>query len=44
MNDVQMMIRCDYCLNAWDIDHDPDSCTCNSDINWQLMVIEQDDE
>ena len=41
-DEVAMMIRCDNCEQAWDIDHDPETCTCESDADWQLMCIPVD--
>jgi len=38
-----MLIHCFYCGNVWDIDHDPDSCTCDSDDDWNLIVIDEGD-
>lgn len=42
MNDVAMLIQCDHCGATWDIDRDPDMCTCNSDACWQLIVVDDD--
>lgn len=42
MNDVQMVIQCLWCLEAWDIDRDPVMCTCDDDSDWVLNVIEDE--
>lgn len=44
MSETQMLIHCLYCNEVWDIDHDPDSCTCDSDADWNLVVVDLDDE
>ena len=38
---TQMLIQCDGCGKTWDIDREPDQCSCDDDSNWQLIV---DDE
>lgn len=43
MTNVQMLIHCNECNQVWDIDNDPESCTCSDDVGWQLVVIEDDD-
>jgi hypothetical protein len=45
MNDeVQMLIQCLTCLQCWDIDHDPESCTCATDADWTLIVVSENEE
>jgi hypothetical protein len=41
---AQLLIRCDWCENCWDIAHDPDSCTCDTDADWQLIIVGGDDD
>jgi hypothetical protein len=43
MTEVQMLIHCLACNQVWDLDHDPESCECNSDADWNLVVVEEDD-
>jgi hypothetical protein len=43
MNDeVVLMVRCEYCEQAWEIDYEPETCTCDNDAGWHLMVIPVD--
>ncbi len=43
MNEVQMLIHCETCHKAWDIDQEPESCTCATDADWSLVVVSEDD-
>lgn len=40
----QLIIRCEVCENAWDIDNDPEGCTCNTDADWQLIIVDDSDD
>lgn len=42
-DEVQMIIQCLHCLACWDIDHDPDSCLCDTDADWTLVVIDDNE-
>lgn len=44
MIETQMLIHCLYCNNVWDIDHDPDSCTCPTDDDWVLIVVDDESD
>jgi hypothetical protein len=43
VSETQMLIHCLECNQVWDIDHDPDGCTCDSDADWNLVVVNDDD-
>jgi hypothetical protein len=38
-DDVTLMIRCDRCEQAWEIDYEPETCECDSDNEWELLVV-----
>jgi hypothetical protein len=44
MSDVRMFIKCELCGQSWDIDHDPDSCICDDDVEWKLVVLDDNDD
>ena len=33
------VINCRQCGACWDIDRDPESCTCANDAGWELEVV-----
>lgn len=41
--ETMMFIRCRWCENAWFIG-EADQCTCNYDNDWELVVMERDND
>jgi hypothetical protein len=40
MSEVQMIVHCLWCNAVWDVDHDPESCMCGTDVDWVLTVVD----
>jgi len=40
---VNMLMRCDACNALWNIDDDPESCVCDDDFHWFLIVEDEDE-
>lgn len=40
----QLLIRCNYCENCWKVDEEPQSCTCDYDNDWELIIVRFTDE
>lgn len=39
---ASLFIHCNECNAVWEVDNDPESCTCSDDVGWSLLVVEDE--